>query len=126
MLSFNELILVNQLYLHPFRVYISYPEKDGWFMQRIYNLLTLMGIEVIVSEHAKQGGGELWKKIQNDIDNSDCVVVLYTINAPTSKWVRREITIAKTLGKMLIPVWEKYVDLPEPPSKRRRKGMDRV
>lgn len=83
-------------------------------MRRIYNLLTLMGIEVLISEHAKRGGDELWKKIQNDIDISDCVLVLYTINAPTSKWIRREISIGKTLGKVLIPVWEKHVDLPEP------------
>lgn len=93
---------------------MSYPEKDEWFMERIYNLLTLMGIEVLVSEHAKQAGDELWKKIQKDIDSSDCVLVLYTTNAQTSKWVRREIDIAKTLGKVLIPVWEKHVDLPEP------------
>ena len=114
MLPFNELVLVIEMYLHPFRVFISYPEKDEWFMGRIYNLLTLMEIEVLVSEHAKRGGDELWNKIQSHIDISDCVLVLYTTNAPMSKWVHREISIAKTLGKVLIPVWEKHVDLPEP------------
>jgi len=56
----------------------------------------------------------LWKKIQDKIDISDCALVLYTTHAQTSKWVHREIDIAKTLGKVLISVWEKNVNLPEP------------
>lgn len=73
-----------------------------------------MGIEDVVSEHVKRAGDEMWNKIQGDIDTTDCVLVLYTINAPTSEWVTREINIAKTLGKTLIPVWEKQVELPTP------------
>lgn len=101
------------LYL-PFSVFISFPDEDEWYMERIRCLLKLMDIECLVAKHVKQAGEELWDKISKMINASTCVMVLYTHCAPASKWVEREIHIARTYKKKFIPIKEEGVQLPTP------------
>ena len=99
------------LYL-PFSVFISFPDEDEWYMERIRCLLNLMDIECLVAKHVKQAGEELWDKISKMIKASTCVMVLYTHYASASKWVEREIYIARTYKKKFIPIKEEGVQLP--------------
>ena len=96
------------------RAFISYPDEDREFADHTKNFLNLMDIECIVAEKVKQPGEDLFIKILKLINRSTCVVVLYTINAPHSKWVKREIEIANELRKDIVPVVEAGVDVPDP------------
>lgn len=99
-------------YLHPFKVFISYPNEDINFASSLKTLLELMGINTYLAEHDKNPGKELWDKFSKEIDDSDCVVVLYTSYAVDSKWVEKEIAIARTLKRRMIAVYEEGISLP--------------
>lgn len=99
-------------YLHPFRVFISYPNEDLGFAERLETLLNLMGVDTYLAEHDKEPGKELWDKFSKEIDDSDCVVVLFTSYAVNSKWVKKEIAIARTLKRKMIAVKEEGIPLP--------------
>jgi hypothetical protein len=71
-----------------------------------------MDIECLVAKHQKEAGEELWDKISPMIEKSTRVLVLYTCYAPQSKWMEREMHIARTFKKKFIPVKEDNVELP--------------
>jgi hypothetical protein len=99
-------------YLHPFRVYITYPDEDLSFAESLKTLLELMGVSVYLAEHHKRPGKELWDKFAREIDGSDCIAVLYTSYAPRSEWIRKEIDMARTLKRTMIAISEENAVLP--------------
>jgi len=99
-------------YLHPFKVFISYPNEDLEFATRLKTLFNLMGIDAYLAEHDKEPGKELWDKFSEEIDDSDCVVVVYDSYAVDSEWVKKEISIARTLKRQIIAISEKGIPLP--------------
>jgi len=91
------------------RVFISHSQEDNWFVEHLNKMLFLLDIEALVAEYKEEAGGELWDKIERMIGKSYVVIILLTINGIKSEWVNREITMAKTLGKKLIPIVESGV-----------------
>lgn len=69
-------------------------------------MLFLIDIEAFVAEYKQEAGTDLWEKIQRMIEKSYVIIVLLTINGVKSEWVKREVTMAKTLDKKFIPVVE--------------------
>jgi hypothetical protein len=53
----------------------------------------------------------LTEKIKNNINNSDAVLVIWTINSHHSDWVNQEIGYAERAGKQIIPLVEKEVKI---------------
>jgi hypothetical protein len=98
------------------RVFISHSEEDKDFVEHLRRLLYLIDIECLIAEYEPKAGTELWEKIQRMIEDSYYVIFLLTINGVKSEWVRREVTIAKTLKKKFVPVVDKLVKeaVPEP------------
>ena len=85
-------------------------------MEHLHRILFLLDIEAFVAEYKQEAGTELWEKIQRMIEKSYVIIVLLTIDGVKSNWVKREVTIAKTLDKKFIPVVETGVkdDIPIP------------
>jgi hypothetical protein len=72
-------------------------------------MIYFLDIETFVAEYKEEAGTELWDKIQRMIEKSYVVIVLLTINGVKSEWVKREVTMAKTLDKKFIPIVESGV-----------------
>ena len=104
-------LLVKGMYL-PFKIFISYPDDDVGFVGKIQFFLERMNIECLIAEHKKAAGEELWDKFNTMIKQATRVLVLYTQYAPQSKWMQREIHMARTHEKKFIPVKEETVALP--------------
>ena len=98
------------------RIFISHSEKDGLFVEHIKRLSNLIDVECLIAEYEPKAGAELWEKIQRMIEQSYFIIPILTVNGVESDWVKREIIMAKTLGKKFIPVVEKIVEdkVPEP------------
>jgi hypothetical protein len=99
-------------YLHPFKVFISYPDEDKHFAAFLKTLLELMGVNAYLAVHNKEPGKELWDKLSKEIDESDYMVVLYTSYAPYSEWMEKEIDIARTFKRRIITINEESAALP--------------
>jgi len=68
-----------------------------------------MGINVYVAEWYLVPGVPISKKIFEQIDNSNCVVVILTRNGIRSQWVHQEIGYAKRVNRPIIPLVEKGI-----------------
>lgn len=91
------------------RVFISHSQEDNWFVEHLHRMIYFLDIETFVAEYKEEAGTELWDKIQRMIEKSYVVIVLLTINGVKSEWVKREVTMAKTLDKKFIPIVESGV-----------------
>lgn len=88
------------------RVFISHSQEDNWFVEHLHRMIYLIDIEAFVAEYKEEAGTELWEKIQRMIEKSYVVIVLLTISGVKSEWLKREVTMAKTLDKKFIPIVE--------------------
>ena len=97
-------------------IFISHSEKDNNFVEHLDTMCFLLDIECYVAEYKPQAGNELWDKIQGMIEKSYIVIPILTVDGIQSEWVKKEITMAKTLGKKFIPIVESVVkeNIPEP------------
>lgn len=57
-----------------------------------------------MSEIFPAPGTYLWDRLEREIKNSDCVVVLWTFNGSKSQYVNQEIGAAKSFEKKIIPI----------------------
>lgn len=96
-------------------IFVSHSEEDDQFVRYIDTICSLLDIECHIAEYKQQPGTELWDKIQNMIEKSYVVVPVLTVSGVKSEWVRKEITMAKTLNKKFIPVVQDLVkkDIPD-------------
>lgn len=96
-------------------IFVSHSEEDSQFVKYIDTLCLLLDIECHVAEYRQEAGTDLWDKIQNMIEKSYIVVPILTVNGIKSEWVKKEITMAKTLNKKFIPIVQDIVkkDIPD-------------
>ncbi len=94
-----------------YKVFISHSTRDQGLVISFANLLSKFGVEVFVAEWYLTPGERLDRKVFEQIEKSDCVVVLLTRNGIRSNWVQQEIGYALRRPKMvLIPLVEKGID----------------
>ena len=91
------------------RVFISHSEKDNQFVKYLSTICFLLDIDCKVAEYELQAGTDLWEKIQNMIETSYVIIPVLTVNGVQSEWVKKEIVMAKTLGKKFIPIVQDVV-----------------
>lgn len=89
-----------------YKVFISHSCRDRGLVMSLANLLSRFGVEVTVAEWYLSPGEPIGKKVFEQIDESDCVVVLLTRNGIRSSWVQQEIGHAMK-KKPVIPIVEK-------------------
>lgn len=100
-----------------YKVFISHSTRDQGLVIALANLLIKYGTKVFVAEWYLTPGEPIDKKVSEQIESSDCVVVLLTQNGMRSNWVHQEIGYALSKGfgknKPLIPIVEKGVESKE-------------
>ncbi|WXG43950.1 MAG: toll/interleukin-1 receptor domain-containing protein [Promethearchaeati archaeon SRVP18_Atabeyarchaeia-1] len=92
-----------------FRIFLSHSTRDQGIVVTLANLMTKLGIEVLVAEWYLTPGSSLDEKVFQQIDESDSVVVLLTQNGVRSNWVNQELGYALKAGKPVIPLVEKGI-----------------
>ena len=86
------------------RVFISYSRQNLTFAERLANDLRDAGLDVWIDFREIKGGEEWREAIFAGIDQSEIVVVCLSPPAVESKWVRREILMADSQHKFIIPI----------------------
>jgi hypothetical protein len=71
--------------------------------------LEINRIETYLAEAYPQPGTSLSGKISNAIDQSNCVIAVFTRDGVRSQWVNQEIGYAKKAAKIVIPIVEEGV-----------------
>lgn len=95
----------------PYKVFISHSTRDQGLVISLANLLTKFEVEVYVAEWYLDPGQRIDKKIFDQIEASNCVVVLLSRKGIRSNWVHQEIGYALKCNKLIIPLVEKGIDL---------------
>jgi len=93
------------------RVFISYAREDAALASRVFDALQKAYFEPWLDQESLQGGDDWNKRIENDLDASDFVLVLYTpaFCQKTDSYVNKEVALAceralRVRGSFLIPV----------------------
>lgn len=91
-----------------YKVFISHSTRDRGLVVSLANLLSKFGVEVFVAEWYLTPDVPLDKKVFDQIQIADCVVVLLTKNGIRSNWVQQEIgySIKDKGNRPLIPLVE--------------------
>lgn len=97
----------------PYSVFLSHSmtAEDAPFVNTLADLLSAQGITHYIAERDAQFGQPLAQKIEQAIRYCDCFVALLTKGGSQSAYVNQEIGFAVGLGKYIIPIVEKGVDL---------------
>ena len=86
------------------QIFISYSSQDKHFADMLYSALEANGHEVWM-DRAQLRGGDAWVQvIQRSILWAETMIVVWSVNALNSRWVRDELTFAHSRGKQIIPV----------------------
>jgi len=95
-------------------VFISYSRKDykdkngnvisGNVVSKIKDALDEAGISFWFDENGIHHGDDFGEKIVDNIEDSEIFIFLSTLNSNSSKWTRKEISVAHELDKTIIPV----------------------
>src|SRR5262245_31477619 len=89
------------------RIFISYAVKDGSDAARVLRgRLETEGFVIWQDVVALQGGRDWWSQIEDAIRSPSVehLVLVVSLEAMSRPIVRREIRLAKTLGKQVTPV----------------------
>lgn len=89
-----------------FKVFISHSMADVKLVSQLKYWLEVNGIEAYLAEAYPEAGANLSQKISNAIDNSECVIAVFTQDGTRSQWVNQEIGYAKKAGKIVVPLVE--------------------
>lgn len=95
-------------------VFISYSRKDykdengnvipGNVVSKIKDALDEAGISFWFDENGIHHGDDFGEKIVDNIEDSEIFIFLSTLNSNSSKWTKKEISVAHELDKTIIPV----------------------
>lgn len=85
-------------------IFISYAHDDSVFAERLAHDLHDAGYEIWIDFRGIRIGTEWEQAIFKGIEGCDFVIVCLTPNAVRSDWVRREVLMARSRHKAIIPV----------------------
>jgi hypothetical protein len=95
------------------RAFVSHSTADDSFVAEMESFLHAAGFDDVFNDvHAIQPDERFWPRIEQGITDCDTFVVVITAAATNSEWVKREVALARRLGKRVIPVWREDCQLP--------------
>ncbi|MBI5961559.1 MAG: TIR domain-containing protein [Chloroflexi bacterium] len=80
-------------------VFLSYSRADTAIMQRVRASLRASGLNVWTDERIPSNSPDWQETIENAIENTGCLLVLFSPSAKDSRWVRAEINYAEEQTK---------------------------
>ena len=88
--------------------FISYAREDQKFAQRLADDLHEKEKDAWIDKHM-QGGEEWVQTIDERLEAADVVILVVSPRSRKSKWVRKEVLTAETLGTHVIPVMHETI-----------------
>src|SRR4051794_36588339 len=84
-------------------VFVSYSHRDAEIVKPLVQVLHLAKRRVFWDEMIEPGQ-EWTAEIEAALAASDVIVIMWCCDSAASRWVTREITTARMLGKPLAPI----------------------
>jgi hypothetical protein len=78
----------------PVEVFLSHSAKDKKFLKRLAAVLRSHGLSVWFSEHGIRGAAQWHDEIGAALARCDWMIVILSLAAIASRWVKREVTYA--------------------------------
>ena len=92
-------------------LFLSYSSENIQDAETLRNIFIENGIQVWMAKHSIGAGEDFSTVIDQAIDKCTCFVLLLTDEAQSSPWVPRELELAITSHKPIVPVQRKPVTL---------------
>jgi len=86
------------------RAFISHSWKDKPFARRVARRLAHRGVRVWIDESEMQIGDRLSERLTKEIQDSSHLAVLLTKDAAASKWVAKELEVARAARVPVLPL----------------------
>lgn len=97
------------------KVYVSYSRKDADFTRKLVERLKSENINVWVDWEEIAPGADWMQEIQNGIESSDAFIFIMSPDALKSQVLGRELELAVSSNKRLIPILYRDVNYKEVP-----------
>src|SRR5438309_11952094 len=89
-------------------IFISHSSRDQQVADDVKSALARLGFERVFLDFDKDtgiGAGEDWeKRLYEELSRCHAIILLLTPNWLDSKWCFAELTAARALGKVILPV----------------------
>lgn len=86
------------------QVFISHSSEDHAVARKVYEFLKSDGIDCFMDDYDLRPGDEFVTKIPEAIRGSSVVVLIFSTNSDNSSDVTKELELARTGKKLIIPV----------------------
>ncbi len=97
-----------------YKIFISYSTKDIKIVNHVENILKSPDIELFVAEYSVEPGQDLDQTIIKNIQNCDMFLLLWSGNTMQSKYVEKELWMARGIKKKIVPlVLKRNLRLPD-------------
>jgi tetratricopeptide (TPR) repeat protein len=97
----------------PKRAFISHSTANDSYVAELESFLRRLGYTSVFNDvHSIQPDERFWPAIEQGIREHDDLIVVITTASATSEWVRREIELARSLNKTIVPIWIEDCVLP--------------
>jgi hypothetical protein len=94
--------------------FVFHSTRDDSYVAEMTSFLRKAGFDEVFNDASSiQPDEQLWPVIERGIIGCDAFVVVITAASNGSAWVKREVELARSLSKQIIPVW--IEDCPLPP-----------
>jgi hypothetical protein len=93
------------------RFFLSHSMLDASEVEKLHETIAGLGVSVYLAENDPQPGVRLDAKVMTEIKATDAMIVLLAENGASSNWVQQEIGAAKALGKFIVPIVQKGLDV---------------
>lgn len=105
------------------RAFVSHSTADDSYVAQMESFLRVSGFDDVFNDvHAIQPDEKFWPRIEQGITDCDNFYVIITAASNNSEWVKREVALARCLGKSVIGIW--CEDCPLPPDFSERNVID--
>ena len=86
------------------RAFVSHSTADDSYVAEMESFLRAAGFDDVFNDvSAIQPDEQFWPRIEQGIADCDTLVVVITAASNTSDWVKREVELARSLGKTRHP-----------------------
>jgi len=97
-----------------FKVFISYSSKDTTKVEQVKKIFDNSSIDFFEAEQSILLGESILNEIKSNIKSCDLFLLLWSRNSKKSEWVQKEIGIAISEEKSIIPViLDKKIPVPD-------------
>lgn len=93
-------------------IFLSYSRKDTAYVDALHAALTRAGHDVWIDRRGIGGGTEWRTEIVTAIESADHFVLVLSPASITSRNVRKEIGVAESAERRMVPVLKEPVELP--------------